>query len=115
MTNVNEMYPSNSKFLKAEDLKNREVTVQIESHEVAQFDNGNKIVLKFKGKEKGLTLNKTNAMRIADAYGEDAEGWAGKEIIMYPDKTDFGGKMVDCIRVRLPLAKADDFDEPIPF
>jgi len=117
MTNVNEMYPSSSQYLKADDLKNREVTVTIASNEIAEFDNGKKVVLKFSGKEKGLTLNKTNAMKIADAYGDDVEGWKGKEIIMYPDKTDFGGKMVDCIRVRMPLQSAGggDFSDDIPF
>ena len=115
MTNVNDMYPSNSQYLKADDLQKREVKVIIDYNEIAEFDNGKKVVLKFEGKEKGLTLNKTNAMKIADAYGEDVEGWKGKEIIMYPDKTDFGGKMVDCIRVRIPLEVADEFSDPIPF
>lgn len=114
MTNVNDVYPSTSKSLKAEDLKNREVKAVIESHEIVDFDNGQKVVLKFTGKEKGLVLNKTNSMKIADSYGYDVEGWYGKELIMYPDKTDFGGKMVDCIRVRIPLASADD-DVDLPF
>lgn len=114
MTNVNEMYPSNSQYLKASDFQGREIKVTIASNEVAEFDNGKKVVLKFQGKDKGLTLNKTNAMKIADAYGEDIEAWVGQEIIMYPDKTDFGGKMVDCIRVRIP-PKGGDFDDDIPF
>ena len=115
MTSATEMYPSTSQYLKADDLKNREHKVKIASHEVAEFDNGNKVVLKFDGKEKGLTLNKTNAMKIADSYGDSVESWVGKEIIMYPDKTDFGGKMVDCIRVRIPLESADELDDSIPF
>jgi hypothetical protein len=109
------MYPSNSQYLKASDFQGREVRVKIASHEIAKFDNGDKVVLKFDGKEKGLTLNKTNAMRVADAYGEDIESWVGEEIIMYPDKTDFGGKMVDCIRLRIPPKADADFDDDIPF
>jgi hypothetical protein len=115
MTNVNEMYPSSSKYLKASDLKDREIRVKIAGHEVAKFDNGNKVVLTFEGKERGLTLNKTNAMKIAAAYGEDIEGWRGQEVIMYPDKTDYQGSLVDCIRVRIPPKAGDDFSDDIPF
>lgn len=115
MTNVNELYPSKNKYLKASDLQGREVKARIAGHDVAQFDNGNKVVLTFDGKEKGLTLNKTNAMKIADAYGEDIESWAGNEIIMYPDKTDYQGSLVDCIRVRIPPKTGQDFDDDLLF
>ena len=107
MSKLDDLYPSKSQNLKAEDLQGHEVKVSIESNEVAEFDNGNRLVLKFKGKEKGLVLNKTNAMKIADAYGDDPDNWAGKEIIIYPDKTDYQGKMVDCLRVRIPASLED--------
>jgi hypothetical protein len=103
--NVNEIYPAN-KSLKAEDLKGHSVKVTIENYEVKKFDNGNKIVLKFTGKEKTLVVNKTNAKIIASAYGEDTDGWVGKAIEIYPDKTMFGSDLVDCIRVRIPAPPA---------
>lgn len=109
--NVNEIYPSN-KSLKAEDLKGHTVKVTIDKYEVAKFDNGNKVILSFSGKEKTLVVNKTNAMIIQSAYGADTDGWVGKIIEIYPDKTTFGGKLVDCIRVRIPapLAGPNDSD-----
>jgi hypothetical protein len=109
--NVNEIYPS-SKALKAEDLKGHSVKVTIESIDVKKFDNGNKAILKFQGKEKTLVCNKTNAKIIASAYGGDTDGWIGKALEIYPDKTMFGTDLVDCIRVRIPAVTAAAGQEP---
>lgn len=103
--NINDVYQSTSDHLKAEDLKGRTVPVTIESFEITEFDNNGKkekkIVLSFVGKEKKLVLNSTNARRIAlNAGSEDTVDWQGKQIEIYPTQTDFGGKMVDCIRVK---------------
>lgn len=103
--NVDEIYPS-TKSLKAADLQGRTVGVVIENFEVKKFDNGNKIILSFAGKEKTLVVNKTNAKIIATAYGVNTEGWLGKKIEIYPDKTMFGAELVDCIRVRIPAPLA---------
>lgn len=115
--NFDEVYPSASNSLKADDLKGHEVKAVISGYEVKDFDQDGKkqqkAVLSFEGKEKTLVLNKTNGRRIADAFGSDLDGWKGNEIIMYPDKTDFGGNLVDCIRVRIPAKEA--FDDTIPF
>jgi len=99
--NLNEIYPSKSDHLKAADLKGSSVKCVIESMDIAEFDNGNKAVLKFKDKDKTLVLNKTNARKIGEYYGEDTDGWMGKEIVVYPDKTEFNNNMVDCLRVRI--------------
>lgn len=103
------MYPSKSNHLKAADLNGKQVKATIEGDEIAEFKEGNKLVLKFVGKEKGLVLNKTNASILASYFGDDEKTWKGKEIIIYPDKTMFGADMVDCLRVRV---EADDsFDD----
>lgn len=99
--NIDEIYPS-TKSLKAEDLKGHTVEVTIASTEVKKFENGSKIVIRFEGKEKTLVVNKTNAKIIASAYGSNTDGWVGKKIQIYPDKTMFGTDLVDCIRVRIP-------------
>ena len=111
--NVNEIYPT-SKSLKAEDLKGKRVGVQIASYEIVDFEKGKKIVLSFHGKEKTFVVNKTNAMIIASAYGSNPEGWVDNEIEIYPDKTTFQGKLVDCLRVSVPAPK-EDKESPIPF
>ena len=89
------MYSSKGDWLKAEDLKNKASKVVIAGISVEKFDNGDKIVLDFKGKEKKLVLNKTNADVIADVYGDEELAWIDREIIMYP--YDLLSPMVDCL------------------
>lgn len=92
-------------FLKTEDLQGRAVRLTIESvsSEDIESDRGKekKLVARFAGKEKGLVLNRTNADSIAEiADSEDTDDWAGISIVLFPDKTKFGGKTVDCMRIR---------------
>lgn len=113
---INAIYSGNS--LKAADLQGAEPTVTIESIEVKQFDDGNKIIIKFQGKEKTFVCNKTNANRIASAYGSNTDNWLGQKITLYTDQVDFQGKLVDAIRVKVkkPVTKpADIHDDEIPF
>lgn len=115
MVDVNKYYESKSSTLKASDLPpGRDVPVIISGIEEAEFDDDSKkvkkLVLKFQGKEKGLALNKTNATTIAAAYGPETNMWTGKKVFLYSTKVDFGGQMVDAIRVRaeLPVAAEDE-------
>lgn len=71
-----------------------------------------KVVLHFDGENKGLALNVTNKNIIADAWGKDAEQWIGKMLRVYSSKTQFGGKMVDCVLTE-PQGGADR-DAPPP-
>jgi hypothetical protein len=74
--------------------------VTIESVEVQKFDEGEKPVLHFVGKDKTMVLNKTNALRIIEAVGDDeSDNWIGWSIVLYPTKVDYAGKRVDAIRV----------------
>lgn len=113
--NVNDVFPS--KFLKAADLKGHNVTVTIAAVEMQDIGNpekpDSKAIVHFENKEKGLVLNKTNAMVIADCYGPETDGWIGQQVILRPDKTNFQGKLTDCIRISMP-APNGNVDEP-PF
>ncbi len=118
--NINDVYTSNNDLLKASDLQGKTIKVVIEDIEVREFDakakNGDvykqkKFVLAFKGKEKKLAVNKTNAVTIGTTLGEDTDSWLGKEIKIFPTKTTFGDQQVDCIRVvseQPPEAFQDD-------
>lgn len=113
--NVDSYYQSATSSLKASDLPpGKQARVNIERCEEIGFDeNGvtkNKLKLSFVGKEKVLILNKTNAMTIAHVYGGDIDGWIGKEIFLYSTKVDFGGQMVDAIRINVPLQEAAQDD-----
>ena len=113
--NINEVYKSANDHLKAEDLpKGKQVKVTIENFEVVEFDDRPKVVLSFVNKEKTLVLNKTNATAIAGVHGDNVENWKGKDILIYPTKTDFGGKLVDCIRVNVPMETVEEAPQPEP-
>jgi hypothetical protein len=115
---VQEFYQNEGKWLKAADLQGRKHRVVIETIELVEFnDKGakqKKVGLTLVGKQKGLLLNKTNAQLIAKQHGDDMDLWAGKTLNIYPTTTDFGGEMVDCIRVEQVIPEADPNDS-IPF
>ena len=86
--------------LKAADLQGMEPVVVIASVTMKKFENGNKLVLTFQGKKKGLVCNKTNANRIAYVHGTNTDNWIGKEIQLFTDLVDFQGTVTQAIRVR---------------
>lgn len=98
MVNVNDVYPSN--YLKAADLKKREVAVTIDRVVMEDLGGDHKPVAYFAGKEKGVVLNKTNSTNIASAYGPETDMWIGKSVILYPAWVDFQGKSMEAIRIR---------------
>jgi hypothetical protein len=57
-------------------------------------------VLFFEEFTRGFVLNRTNLKRIIDLHGKETDEWMGKQITLYPSETEFGGRTVDCIRVR---------------
>ena len=93
-------------YLYAYDLEGKDVTVVIESVKGGTLvgtggKSNKKPVLRFKGKEKALALNITNARVIAGLYGGfDSQLWVGKSVTLYPTTTTFGSQTVDCIRIR---------------
>ena len=97
---INAAFPS--KYLKAADLQGREVSVTISHITMEDIGDGEqKPTLYFQGKAKGLVLNKTNAGTIADQHGYDTDFWINKQIVLFPTQTDYAGKQVPCIRVKL--------------
>lgn len=97
---VNSVFGGDS--LKAADLQGKEPTVTIESVEEKKFDNGNKLVVRFRGTKKCLVCNKTNAKRIAFMHGNETDQWVGKTITLYVDFVEFQGETVQAIRVKPP-------------
>jgi hypothetical protein len=83
----------------------REVRVIMGRVEREKIGTDTKLILYFKGKEKGLVLNKTNAFAIGDAYGEDTEDWFEQPLILFSIKTEYQGKVVDGLRCRVPTAR----------
>ena len=61
-----------------------------------------KVVVFFDDDPQGLVLNKTNARALVEAFGDDTEGWIGEEVVLYPDRASYMGKIHDVVRVRKP-------------
>ena len=90
-------------YLKAADLQGRRVQVVIERVEMEGIGGDTKPVVYFRGKDRGLVLNKTNANAIWGLTGTDeTDDWEGVSIVLFPSRTDFQGRNVDCIRVDPP-------------
>jgi hypothetical protein len=117
--NVNEAFPS--KYIKASDIGDKAVTVTIEKITVEDVVQGQKkeekIVLHFRGKDKGLVCNKTNASTIAKLYGDETEDWIGQRITLVSREVEFQGESVMAIRVSLKKpasAEATATAKPVP-
>ena len=98
--NMNEVFSGN--YHKAEDLKGASPRVTIAKVEMQEFDNGNKLIVSFQGKDKSLVLNKTNANIIAENTGsQETDDWIGQTIQLTVKRVEFQGKLVPAIRVVL--------------
>jgi hypothetical protein len=131
MPTKREAFPS--RFFKAADIPDNGLLLKIAKveREKVGLDQELKWVVYFKGQEKQLVLNGTNWDLIAAALNEeDSDNWGGKAIELFSTQTQFGSKMVDCIRVRRfrpppaqaastrptkPVPPTNDSDDAIPF
>ncbi len=102
----------------------------METHDETFTDDGverKKTIVTFENFPKPLVLNKTNALSIAKILDfDDTDDWIGGQVIVYPDLVQFGGKVVDAIRIKAPEKAApkapateaeqhdDDLDDGIP-
>lgn len=104
MPDINDAFPSN--YLKASDLGDDNVLVTIDVVKFEEFDGDNgekerRPIVYFRGKKKGLVLNKTNARKIADLLQEsNTDRWNGGQIKLYATETTFQGRATPCIRVK---------------
>lgn len=138
---VDSIYTSHGDKLKGEDLKGCDpvdLTISKVDKAAFQTDDGgkqDKIILSFEQIDQTLILNKTNAKRISLITGtSDASKWPGHTITVHHELVEFGQKMVDAVRVLMPVKKTGkkfagtkkaapesenpappDLDESIPF
>lgn len=109
---ISDAFPS--KYLKADDLDGRTVLVTIKSVQMEEFDDGEKPIIYFQGKEKGVVLNKTNANMLAQLFGNDTDDWRGGEVEMFAVQTEYQGKPTKGLRFKIPVRKpANGRPEPV--
>ncbi len=120
MGDVRKLY--DKAYIYSYDLEGRDVTVTIEKVAGGTLvgtggTKNKKPVVFFKGTEKGLALNITNARVIAGMYGGfESDKWLGKKITLYPTTTTFGSQTVECIRIRnvVPKDRAQSIRSDVP-
>jgi hypothetical protein len=100
-----QLYPG--RFVKAGDLKGRDVTMQISdvAMEELEGDDGKraKAIISFAGAKKQLVLNRTNGLCLRAMFGRETDAWLGRRVTLYPapnpdSARGFGDEI--CIRVR---------------
>lgn len=89
-----------STYLKHSDLNGRHIKLVMSTVVMEDVGDDHKPVLYFQNAKKGLVLNKINSAAISAVYGQETDGWTGKQIEVYPDTTLFQGRPTPCIRVR---------------
>jgi hypothetical protein len=93
-----------SRYLKSSDLPEEgSQTVTIEKIAIEEIgrDKETKPIIFFEEFNKGLVCNKTNARTIARiVHSEDFDDWVGHKISLYRTEVDFGGELVEAIRVK---------------
>lgn len=124
--NIDTAFPS--KYLKASDIPEDTVLpFVIESVIMEEVGREKQLrpILYMKDQDKGFCCNKTNANTIKKQFGPDTDDWIGKTIRLYSTEVEFGGEMVESIRVKLKPGSAapsrsvnqgpDDESSEIPF
>ena len=109
---MSEAFPS--RFLKAQDVMGRPVRATISGCTLEDLGDSRKPALSFNGRSKQLIVNKTNGALLAAWFGDDTDQWLGREIEIYADKAPMQGRIVDCLRVRLPQQSAAPWQAPQP-
>jgi hypothetical protein len=110
-----------SKYLGEADLEGGEPRLKISKVELAELRDKSgssklKFVIWFEGADKGLVVNKTNAKKLADAYGKQPDKWVGQIVQLYSEDTSFGKG----VRVRpmrkpaVPVEPDPDLEDAVP-
>jgi len=112
--NIDSLYPS--KYLKSEDLKGRRVQCVIDSVEVEEMSDGvQKPCLTFKGREKSMVLNKTNADVLKAAFGPETNDWQGQKGELFTQQVAFKGQMTSGLRLSPILDREPGADDEPDF
>ena len=105
--NINDLYPS--KYLKSDDIGNQRITLQVGAIKLEEVAAGEpaKPIMYFNGKEKGVVLNKTNALLCAHCWGNDTDTWTGQWLDLFVEPKMFQGKVVNGLSVAPKLANSN--------
>lgn len=136
MSTWDDLVPSDSKYLKKEDVGEEGMNLTIAGFGRENVGQGSEIeeraIVRFKQDMKPMVLNKTNAERLKHIFKTDnPKEVIGNTVNVYNDPLiEFGGKIVGGIRIRKAVAKQaesgesenpgagmpdDEFNDDIPY
>jgi hypothetical protein len=102
---LSELFPS--KYLKAADLGGRQIAVVIKriNEEEIGMARDRRLVMYFEPKDvddpqKPMVLNKTNARKIAELFGDETNDWVGCQIMLYEAQVEFQGVVGPALRIK---------------
>jgi hypothetical protein len=102
--NINDAFPGT--YFKAADVAQpRTLTIATVSIEQMQ-DGTQKPAISFNESQQKFVLNKTNANTLSASLGPQTENWTGRQIELYQDQASFQGRVMPCVRCRLPQGAA---------
>lgn len=112
-----ELYPG--RFLKADLLKGKKVTLTIKDIDVQDLvgETGKpsaKVIASFVERPLELVLPKTNGECMRRMFGNNPHSWIGKRVTLFPSTTKFGRETVDCIRIWGSPDLAEDMPITVP-
>src|SRR6516225_2132565 len=126
-----------SKYLSASDLGDKKIRTRIGKirKEMMRQQSGaerSKFVVYFTTLDKPMVLNATNKNVLVDALGKVPTNWVGADIGLYTENTQFAGKPVKGLRLRVlgpakteaapvksakaakPMSLEETLDDPVP-
>ena len=106
-----------SKYFSAPDLHGETPRRKIGKVEIADLrekdgSTKRKFIVYFKGVDKPLVLNRTNAQKLAAALGKDRTAWIDVVVELYAEMTSLGKEGV---RLRIIKSAGDDMNDRIEF
>ena len=111
-----------SKYFSAADLHGETIRRNIGKVEIGDLKDKDgstkrKFVVYFKGVDKPLVLNRTNAQKLAAVLGKDPTAWVGVICELYAEMTSLGkeGVRLRTIKSAAAGAAAEDMNDRIEF
>lgn len=96
---------------KGEDIKDGDIVTVLNEGKKVAGEWGDRDVFLVKlvnGEEKNINFNQTSINNMVDAFGENATNWVGKEVKVWINRQNIGGKWVQVLIVSHPNAVLTD-------
>lgn len=103
MVDASKFFQSKGTYLNASHVSAGDLDVTISEVQIEPIGRSaeQKLVAYFEELPRGLAINKTNYETLFEAFGPETDGWVGGRVTLYPVETEFDGKKVDGIRIKV--------------